>query len=69
MIARLLAAIGFPASAVGFTTYGMAVSMSQKDESLANFSLALMIGGFIVGLIGVAIYRAQESRSARSHES
>lgn len=69
MIARLLAAIGFPASAVGLTTYGMAVSMSQKDESLANFSLALMIGGFIAGMIGVAIYRAQESRAARADHS
>lgn len=63
MIARLLAAVGFPASAVGLTVYGMATSMSQKDETLANQSLALMIGGFIVGMIGIAIYRAQESRS------
>lgn len=63
MIARLLAAIGFTASAVGLTVYGMGTSMSQRNTDLTDLGLALLIGGFVAGLIGVAIYRASEKRA------
>jgi len=69
MIARLLAALGFSASGVGLTVYGMATSMSTRNDSMANIGLALLFGGFIAGIIGVAIYRADEKRAMRSHDS
>ena len=65
MIARVLVALGFPLSAVGLLVYGMAVSESMRNDDQANFGLALMIIAFIVGLVGVFWYRADEARIGR----
>jgi len=69
MVARLLAALGFSAFGVGLTVFGMGTSMAQRNDSLVNIGLALLFGGLIAGFIGVAIYRADEKRAMRSHDS
>jgi len=69
MVARLLAAIGFSAFGVGLTIFGMGTSTAQRNDSLVNIGLALLFGGLIAGFIGVAIYRADEKRAMRSHDS
>lgn len=65
MIARILVSLGFPVATVGLVVYGMAVSESMRNDDQANFGLAVLIGGFIVGVIGVIWYRADEARAER----
>ena len=62
MIARILASVGFPAAAVGFTVLGMATSYSVRDDDMFNIGLYLIIGGMIAGIIGVVMYRASEAK-------
>lgn len=62
MIARLLASIGFPVAAVGLVVFGMATSESVRNDSQANLGLYLLVGGLIVGVIGVFMYRAEEAK-------
>jgi len=73
MLARILASVGFPVAAVGLTILGMATSASVPAEhrvewgfiDMTQFDLGLwlIIGGLIVGIIGVIMYRAAESRA------
>jgi uncharacterized membrane protein len=63
MIARLLASVGFPVAAVGFTILGMATAESVRNDDQLNLGLYLIIGGMIAGIVGVIMYRASEARS------
>jgi membrane protein DedA with SNARE-associated domain len=65
MIARILVSLGFPVSAVGLVIFGMATSESIRNDDQANLGLALLIGGFVVGILGVLWYRANEARADR----
>jgi hypothetical protein len=65
MIARILVSLGFPVAAIGLVVYGMAVSESMRNDGQANLGLAVLIGGFVVGVIGVFWYRADEARAER----
>jgi hypothetical protein len=62
MIARILASVGFPAAAVGFTILGMATSESVRNDDQLNLGLYLIIGGMIAGIIGLVMYRAEEAK-------
>ena len=63
MIARILAAIGFPVAAVGLTILGMATSESVRNDDQLNLGLYLIIGGLIAGVLGVVLYRMDEARN------
>ncbi|CAN5698990.1 hypothetical protein BH09CHL1_BH09CHL1_15320 [soil metagenome] len=63
MIARILVSLGFPVSAIGLVIFGMATAESIRNDDQANLGLYLMFGGFIVGIIGVLWYRANEARA------
>jgi hypothetical protein len=66
MIARILVSLGFPVAAIGLVVFGMAGAESIRNDDQANFGLAVMIGGFIVGVIGVLWYRADEAKADRN---
>jgi len=65
MIARILVSLGFPVATIGLVIFGMATSESIRNDDQANYGLATLIIGFVVGVIGVFWYRADEARAER----
>lgn len=65
MIARILVSLGFPVATIGLVIFGMATAESIRNDDQANLGLALLIGGFVIGVIGVFWYRAEEARAER----
>lgn len=65
MIARILVSLGFPVATIGLVVFGMATAESMRNDDQANYGLAMLIIGFVVGVIGVFWYRADEARAER----
>ena len=56
-LSRILTAAGSVAAAVGFTLYGILESQWETNQTQSNLSLALTIGGLIVTVVGIIMYR------------
>ena len=56
-LGRILTAGGVVAAATGLILYGIVESQWETNATQSNISLALMIVGVIVGIIGVSLYR------------
>ncbi len=54
---RILTALGLPVSASGLIIYAMGASYVIPSDSTMNIGLVMMIGGLIVGIIGIVMYR------------
>lgn len=56
-LSRILTAAGSVAAAVGFMLYGIVESQWDTDKTQSNLTLALMIVGVIVSIVGIVMYR------------
>jgi hypothetical protein len=60
MFARLLVTICSVGASVGLLLYGMGVAYVEPDDTMVNGSIAMMIIGVIMTIIGAFMYHASE---------
>jgi hypothetical protein len=62
MLAIILTAVGWVGAATGLMLWATADVIIGDYDLMYNSGLILMIGGTIVGVIGMVMYRAAEAR-------
>lgn len=66
MIAIILTAVGWVGSASGLMLWAIADVMIDEHDLMFDSGLILMIGGAIVGVIGMVLYRSAEAKAERA---
>lgn len=56
-LSRILTAAGLVAASVGLTLYGLLESQYETNKTHSDLTVALMIAGVVVALIGIVMYR------------
>lgn len=66
MLGIILTAVGWVAASTGLMLWATAEVMIDENDLMFDGGLVLMIGGAIVGIVGMALYRAQEAKAERA---